>query len=135
MGRLNFEKTLRNMLSLGVGSVRLETRLGFYTYLYRYLYTEPGKPVVFGRMEELRDELLPMLASVGQPVSDEMRWFVEREGPRNTRLNPGTALRRTANSGGRRISHWPRRSHDRPAVLRGCWPCSRTAPRPGNRLL
>jgi hypothetical protein len=39
MGRLNFEKTLRNMLSLGVGSVRLETRLGFYTYLYRYLYT------------------------------------------------------------------------------------------------
>jgi hypothetical protein len=51
-----------------------------------------------------------------------------------TRVNPGTALRRTASSGGRRISHWPRRSHDRPAVLRECWSCSRTALRCGNRL-
>jgi hypothetical protein len=40
--------------------------------------------VVVGRLEELRDELLPMLESVGQPVSDEMRAFVERESPRNT---------------------------------------------------
>jgi hypothetical protein len=110
-GQLDFEKTVRNMLNLGAGSVRLEmlmrslpqkysnqglnlpgfalapirdTRLGFYTYLYRYLYTGPGKPVVVGRLEELRDELLPMLESVGQPVSDEMRSFVERESPRNT---------------------------------------------------
>jgi hypothetical protein len=110
-GQLDFEKTARNMLNLGAGSVRLEllmrslpqhysnqglnlpgfalapirdTRLGFYTYLYRHLYTGPGNPVVVGRLEELRDELLPMLASVGQPVSDEMRLFVERESPRNT---------------------------------------------------
>jgi hypothetical protein len=110
-GQLDFENTVRNMLNLGAGSIRLEmlmralpqkysnqglnlpgfalapirdTRLGFYTYLYRYLYGGPGKPVVVGRLEELRDELLPMLASVGQPVSDEMRSFVETESPRNT---------------------------------------------------
>jgi hypothetical protein len=110
-GQLDFDKTLRNMLHLGAGSVRLEmllrslpqkysnqglnlpafalapirdTRLGFYTYLYRYLYAGSGKPVIVGRLEELRDELLPMLASVGLPVSGEMRSFVESESPRNT---------------------------------------------------
>jgi hypothetical protein len=110
-GRLDFDKTLRNMLGLGAGSIRLDmviralpatysnqglnlpgfalapirdTRLGFYTYLYRYLYTGAGKPVIVGRLEELRDEFLPMLASVGQPVSDEMRRYVEEESPSNT---------------------------------------------------
>jgi hypothetical protein len=110
-GQLNFDNTLRNMLGLGAGSIRLDmvmralpgqysnqglnlpgfalapirnTRLGFYTYLYRYLYTGTGKPVIVGRLEELRDEFLPMLASVAQPVSDEMRRYVETESPRNT---------------------------------------------------
>lgn len=110
-GRLDFESTVRNMLNLGAGSVRLDmllralpkkysnqglnlpgfalapirdTLLGFYTYLYRYLYTGPGKPVVVGRLEELRDEFLPMLESVRQPVSDEMRVYVDQESPRNT---------------------------------------------------
>jgi hypothetical protein len=110
-GRLGFEETLRNMLNLGAGSVRLElllralpaqysnqglnlprfalapirdTRLGFYTYLYRYLYAGGGKPAVVGRLEVLRDELIPMLESVGQPVSAEMRSYVENEAPTNT---------------------------------------------------
>jgi hypothetical protein len=110
-GRLDFDKTLRNMLGLGAGSIRLDmvmralpgkysnqglnlpgfalapirnTRLGFYTYLYRYLYTGIGKPVIVGRLEELRDEFLPMLESVGQPVSDEMCRYVETESPSNT---------------------------------------------------
>lgn len=110
-GRLDFESTVHNILDLGAGSIRLEmlmrslpksysnqglnlpgfalapirdSRLGFYTYLYRYLYAGPGKPVVVGRLEVLRDELLPMLASVGQPVNEEMRSFVETESPRNT---------------------------------------------------
>jgi hypothetical protein len=99
------------MLGLGAGSIRLDmviralpakysnqglnlpgfalapirdTRLGFYTYLYRYLYAGDAKPVTVGRLEELRDEFLPMLASVGQPVSDEMRRYVEEEAPSNT---------------------------------------------------
>ncbi len=70
-GQLDFEATVRNMLHLGAGSVRLDmllrslpsaysnqglnlpnfalapirdTRLGFYTYLYRYLYQgEPNR--------------------------------------------------------------------------------------------
>jgi len=110
-GNLDFENTIRNMLNLGAGSLRLDmvmralpqkysnqglnlpgfalepirnTRLGFYSYLYRYLYTGAGKPVIVGRLEELRDELLPMLESVGQSVSDEMRSYVENESPRNT---------------------------------------------------
>lgn len=110
-GRLDFQHTVRNMLNLSAGSIRLDmvmrslpkrysnqglnlpdfalapirnTRLGFYTYLYRYLYTGGAKPVTVGRLEELRDELIPMLDSVGQSVSEEMRIFVEKESPRNT---------------------------------------------------
>jgi hypothetical protein len=110
-GRLDFNATVRNMLDLGAGSVRLDlllralpktfsnqglnlpapqlapirdTRLGFYTYLYQYLYSGAGIPVVIGRLEALRETLLPMLESVGQPSSDEMRRYVEDEAPRNS---------------------------------------------------
>jgi len=109
-GRLDFRETVRNMLDLGAGSVRLElvirslpqrysnqglnlpgfalapirdTQLGFYTYLYRYLYGGGVRPVIVGRLEELRDELIPMLESVSQPVSEDMRRHIEKEGPRN----------------------------------------------------
>jgi hypothetical protein len=109
-GRLDFENTVHNMLDLGAGSIRLElvlralppaysnqglnlpgyalapirdTQLGFYTYLYRYLYKGDGAPVIVGRMEELRGELEPMLASVGQPASEQMRVFINNEAPRN----------------------------------------------------
>ncbi len=110
-GRLDFDNTVRNMLNLGAGSLRLDmvmqalpqkysnqglnlpgfalepirnSRQGFYSYLYRSLYPGAGKPVIVGRLEELRDDLLPMLESVGQSVSDEMRSYVENESPRNT---------------------------------------------------
>jgi hypothetical protein len=110
-GRLGFEDTVRNMLNLGAGSLRLDlllralpaqysnqglnlprfalapirdTRLGFYTYLYRYLYAGGSRPAVVGRLELLRDELVPMLESVGQPVSTALRRYVEDEAPTNT---------------------------------------------------
>lgn len=110
-GRLDFADTLRNMLDLGAGSIRLDlvlralpksysnqglnlpafalapirnTHLGFYTYLYRYLYSGGGTPVTVGRLETLRDELIPLLESVGQPVSETMRTYIEEEAPRNT---------------------------------------------------
>jgi hypothetical protein len=110
-GALDFDHTIRNMLNLGAGSMRLDmalrslpkqysnqglnlpafalepirnTRLGFYTYLYRYLYTGGDKPVIVGRLEELRDDLLPMLESVGQTVNEEIRSYVENEAPANT---------------------------------------------------
>jgi hypothetical protein len=109
-GTLDFEPTIRNMLNLGAGSIRLElllralpsrygnqglnlpnfalaairdTRLGFYSFLYRYLYQGATEPVV-GRMESMRDDLVPMLESVDYHPSDELRRFVETELPRNT---------------------------------------------------
>ena len=110
-GRLDFGATLRNMLDLGAGSIRLDlilralptsysnqglnlpafalapirnTRLGFYTYLYRYLYGGVGSPVRIGRMEELRDKLPVMLAAAGQQLSVEMAEFIAAAAPRNT---------------------------------------------------
>ena len=115
-GNLDFEHTIRNMLNLGAGSLRLDiltrtlpktygnkglnlpgfaleqirnTNLGFYTYLYRYLYSGEGTPVRVGRLETLRDELTPMLESVGQPVSDAMRSYVAGELPANSSHHAG----------------------------------------------
>jgi hypothetical protein len=109
-GQLDFEATVRNMLYLGAGSVRLDmllralpssysnqglnlpnfalapirdTRLGFYTYLYRYLYQGGAEPAIVGRMEEMRDELGPMLEQVAHSPSDEMRAFIAEALPRN----------------------------------------------------
>ena len=115
-GRLDFNATVRNMLDLGAGSIRLDlvlralpaeysnrginlpnfalapirnTRLGFYTYLYRYLYGGTGAPVHIGRMEGLRDELPRMLEFAGQPVSEPMAEYIARGAPRNTSQHDG----------------------------------------------
>ena len=109
-GRLDFRDTLYNMLDLGSGSLRLElllkalpgsygnpglnlpsfalapirdTGIGFYSYLYRYLYSGGQRPVVAGRMEDLPDELPFMLESVAQRVSTEMKKFIDDEAPRH----------------------------------------------------
>jgi hypothetical protein len=110
-GRLDFDTTLRNMLDLGAGSIRLElvlralppaysnqglnlpgfalapirnSRLGFYSYLYRYLYGGLGHPVRIGRMEELRDELPRMLDAVGQRPTAEMSAYIAAAAPSNS---------------------------------------------------
>jgi hypothetical protein len=115
-GRLEFGATLRNMLDLGAGSIRLElvlralpgsysnrglnlpnfalapirdTRLGFYTYLYRYLYGGVGSPVQIGRMEELRDALPQLLEQVGQPISGPMQSYIAEAVPRNASRHDG----------------------------------------------
>lgn len=109
-GRLDFGATVRNMLDLGAGSIRLDlivralpsnysnqglnlpgftlapirgTRLGFYSYLYRYLYGGVGNPVQLGRMEFLRDELPLLLQSTGHSPSAEMQEFIAVAAPRN----------------------------------------------------
>jgi hypothetical protein len=109
-GQLDFDRTLRNMLDLGAGSIRLElllralpsaysnqglnlpnfalapirdTRLGFYTYLYRYLYQGGAEPVIVSRMEEMRDDFVPMLEQVGHKPSDELRTYIKEALPRN----------------------------------------------------
>ena len=115
-GRLDFENTVRNMLDLGAGSIRLDlviralpmkysnqglnlpgfalepirgTHLGFYTYLYRYLYGGGDRPATVARLEELRTDLLPMLASVAQPIDERMRAYVDLEAPSNTSTHSG----------------------------------------------
>jgi hypothetical protein len=101
-GRLDFESTVRNMLNLGTTGDCLEaliaalpagyrnrglnlpgfelagirsTGLGFYSYLYRHIYGGAGV-LHIGHMEHLREELVPMLVSVGQSVSAAMRSYL-----------------------------------------------------------
>jgi hypothetical protein len=107
-GQLGFEGTIRNMLQLGEDAARLErlidalpaeytnhglnlpgfalrpmraSGVGFYTFLYRHLYGDG--PVLLGRMETLRTDLLSLLAQTGQPVSEAMRADILREAPVN----------------------------------------------------
>jgi hypothetical protein len=107
-GRLDFEPTIHNMIGLGEDEVRLErliaalpasytnhglnlpgfalrnfrgSGLGFYSFLYRYLYGDG--PVLLGRMEELRPAVLALLEEVGQPVSGALREHLLHEAPLN----------------------------------------------------
>ena len=109
--RLGFKGTVRNMLDLGrtpgasliawsthcradygnrginlpgfaLAPIR-DSGLGFYSYLYRYMFGDDDASLTVGRMESLRQELPRMLESVGQPVSQEMRDFIDTAPPRN----------------------------------------------------
>jgi hypothetical protein len=107
--RLGFAGTVRNMLELGSGGEHLDaliaslpprhtnrglnlpafaleplrnSGLGFYSYLYRYMYDGPGTAHI-GRMERIRTDLVPMLVSVGQDVSGSLRAFIAEQPPRN----------------------------------------------------
>lgn len=109
-GALDFEQTLRNMLDLGASVARLDaliaalppaytnrginlpgpaiapirnSGLGFYSYLYRYMYDGPGV-LHMGRMERLREEFPTMLVSVGQPVSGLLRNYLTQAPASNT---------------------------------------------------
>jgi len=112
-GTLDFQASVRNLVGLGDDHARLDRLLGllpdhygdagfglnlpnfalapirssgmgFYSFLFRYMYTSPGIEPVIGRCENLRAELLAFLERVGAPVSGELREFVETATPRNT---------------------------------------------------
>jgi hypothetical protein len=97
-GTLDFERTVRNMLELGTTGSHLDalvaalpaaysnrginlpgnevaairgTGLGFYSFLYRYMYDGPGL-LQMGRMERMREELPSLLASTGQMIGGAM---------------------------------------------------------------
>jgi hypothetical protein len=109
-GRLEFEATVRNMVELGSGGSCLdpliaalpkdythrglnlpgpalegirESRLGFYSWLYRYMYDGPGITHI-GRMERMREELVSLLASAGQPISGPLRAYIAEAPSSNT---------------------------------------------------
>ena len=115
--RLDFETTIRNMVNLGTDEARLDrlidalpaqytnrglnlpgfalrsirgSGVGFYTFLYRYLYGDG--PALVGRMESLRSELLALLAQVGQPLSDAMREHILCAAPVNTSRHDSHAV-------------------------------------------
>jgi len=110
-GRLDFKGTITNLLELASDEARLDrllaelppeygnrginlpgfalapirgSGLGFYSYLYRYLFGADDAQLAVGRMEHLREELPAMLEATGQPVSDEMRAFIAEAAPLNT---------------------------------------------------
>jgi hypothetical protein len=101
-GRLDFEHTVRNMLDLGVTGNLLDaivaalppgytgrglnlpgpalepirgSGLGFFSFLYGHMYDAPGILHV-RRIERVREELVPVLVAVGQPVSAAMRAYL-----------------------------------------------------------
>jgi hypothetical protein len=103
-GRLDFAGTLRNLLSLGQDDAMLErviaalptaysnqglnlpgfalepirgSGLGFYSYLYRYMYGPDVEAVRLGRMEQLRAELPRMLEAAGQPIDQALRDYID----------------------------------------------------------
>ena len=107
--QLDFERTVANMLDLTTGRrldalvaslprhygdsglnlpgfalepIRASGR-GFYSYLYRYLYDAPGIMHI-RRLDQMREELIPMLQAVGQPVSAAMHDYM-RDTPATNR--------------------------------------------------
>jgi hypothetical protein len=110
-GRLDFTATIRNMLELGAGSSQLDavigelpasygnsglnlpkfafapirnSGLGFYSFLYQYLYGELDRKLTVERAEELRPRLLDFLQHVGHRVTNALNDFVLDAAVRNT---------------------------------------------------
>lgn len=50
--------------------------LGFYSYLYRYMYGPDVARVRLGKMEQLRTEVPGMLEEVGQPIDTPLRDYI-----------------------------------------------------------
>lgn len=109
-GRLGFEATVRNMLELGSGSPLLapllaalpahygnsglnlpafalapirNSGIGFYSFLYQYLYGDLSTMTV-ERAEDLRVKLLEYLEMVGHRVTHAMNDFVMDSAALNT---------------------------------------------------
>jgi hypothetical protein len=109
-GRLDFEATVRNMMTLADGGALLDelvgalpaaysnrginipgfamagirgSGLGFYSYLYRYMYDGPGILHV-GRMEILRDDVPRMLVAAGEPIGGPLSAYLQEAPASNT---------------------------------------------------
>ena len=113
--RLDFKGTVSNLLDLGRSPAQLarvvdalpaayvnrginlpgfalapirDSGLGFYSYLYRYMFGDDDASLTVGRMESLRQDLPRMLEAVGQPVTEEIRDFIDNAPPRNIANHP-----------------------------------------------
>jgi len=108
-GTLNFAGTVRNMLALADPGSKLDavlaalppgytgrglnlpapaleriraSNLGFYGFLYKYMFDGPGLLHV-GRLEHLRVDLMRLFHSVGQAVSSGMHDYINGAQRRN----------------------------------------------------
>ena len=110
-GRLGFNGTIHNLLDLGRNDALLSrlvdvlpraygsrglnlpgfalapirgSALGFYSYLYGYMYAGGGSQVHVGRMEELPQELLRLFDATGCTASAALREYLLSARPANT---------------------------------------------------
>lgn len=110
-GALDFAGTIRNMLNLDRDPALLDrvlaalpaayinqglnlpnvalaqirgSGLGFYSFLYRYLYGPDVTAVKLARMEQLRVEVPPLLESAGEPVTSALRDYMNTAPALNT---------------------------------------------------
>ena len=58
--------------------------LGFYSFLYRYLYGPDITAVKLARMEQLRIEVPQLLEAVGEPVTPALRDYMNSAPALNT---------------------------------------------------
>ena len=117
-GRLDFHGTIRNMVTLSSAQRLLDavvsalpahytnhglnlpafalraierSDLGFYAFLYSYMFGPADHPRRIGRMESLRTDLPMMLEQVGERPSDALLEHVARAAPVNTSRHAGYA--------------------------------------------
>ena len=110
-GTLDFKNTVRNLLNLDRDTALLDqlvavlprayanqglnlpgfalapirgTGLGFYSFLYRYLYGPDVAAVKLARMEQLRTELPAALVEMGEPLTDALREYIATAPALNT---------------------------------------------------
>jgi hypothetical protein len=112
-GTLDFKASVRNLVGLGDDQARLDRLLGllpdrysdagfglnlpafalapirasgmgFYSFLFRYMYTGGAGEPWIGRCETLRADFRRFLESAGLPVGAELREFIDNAAPRNT---------------------------------------------------
>ncbi len=111
-GALDFKASVRNLLELGNDEARLARLLaalpdhygqagfglnlpnfalapirasgmGFYSYLFRYMYTGVANEPFVGRCETLRADFLGFIERSGVEASADLREFVQTASPRN----------------------------------------------------
>jgi hypothetical protein len=112
-GALDFKASVRNLLELGDDAKRLDRLLtllpdhygqsgfglnlpnfalapirgsgmGFYSFLFRYMYTGAAIDLFVGQCETLRTDFLGFLERSGVQASADLREFVQAASPRNT---------------------------------------------------
>ena len=72
-----------NLPSFALAPIR-GSGLGFYSFLYRYLYGPDVSAVRLARMEQLRIEVPRLLESTGEPVTSALRDYMSSAPALNT---------------------------------------------------